>query len=742
MMPGTMIAASLSNTPANPGSYPTGISIYKGSIKSILHHSEETHWLAARFCSDDDGEEFSITGTHLAPKVGESLEISGAWTYHPKFGRQFKVGEFKIIPPQNEQGIMRFLGSGLIRGIGPKTAEKIVQKFGLKTLEIIEREPARLCEIRDIGRSKMEKIVAGLEEHRDIQQVMVFLQGYGISSHHAIKIYKAYRHNAIPLLRENPYRMIYDIDGIGFLTADSIARKMGLDPNSIARAKAGLVYVLTESMGHGHVYMPQGLLFKECQETLGLAKDILEKAFGHLLTEGLIRIDALADFHSPLVYLRSCYEAEVEAAAGLRHFLAEKSYLIAKNPEQSIIWVEKISGLTLAQRQREAIIKALTTKLLIITGGPGTGKTTILKSIIDIFSREGLRITLCAPTGRAAKRLSDLTGLEGKTIHRTLEFNPQTKTFEYDQGNPLPTDLVIVDEVSMIDIFLFRTLVLALPKQAHLILVGDVDQLPSVGPGNILLDLIHSGRLETVKLDKIFRQDEQSFIVSNAHRINQGLLPKLPTIQPGQLYDFYFIQKEEPDGVLQTIIQLVTERIPARFGFEPASDIQILSPMHKGPIGTMNLNKELQERINPSRLMIRKGTRQFKLNDKVMQLRNNYEKAIFNGNIGRIIGINPEDNSVDIQFDDILVNYEFDELDEIELAYAISIHKSQGNEFPCVVIPVHTQHFVMLQRNLLYTGITRGKKLVILVGNMKALYIAIKNNVIKERFTALKTRLK
>jgi exodeoxyribonuclease V alpha subunit len=716
--------------------------IIYGFLERITYHNEENDFVVAKLQEKGKRELTTIVGNLTAINPGESLKLTGRWVHNKKFGEQFQVENYEITVPATVHGIRKYLGSGLIKGIGPIMAERIVKKFALDTLEIIEKTPERLSEVDGIGPKRITMITRAWEEQKEIKEIMIFLQGHGVSATYSAKIYKQYGDHSIEVVKENPYRLAQDIHGIGFITADKIAQNMGIDPNSLIRAKAGVIYVLNELTKEGHVYYPERDLTRKAKEILKVDEELITKAISELSNEKEIFIEGINNGDSlKAVYLAPFYVAETGIAQRLRKLKESPSNIRPINPEKAIDWVQQKLNIELAEKQKEAIILAASSKVLIITGGPGTGKTTIITAILRIFQQLKLRILLAAPTGRAAKRMSEATGWESKTIHRLLEYSPKKGGFKKDQEDPLEADVVVIDEASMVDTLLMYHLLKAIPPQAHLILVGDVDQLPSVGPGNVLKDIIGSGIFTVVRLTEIFRQAQESMIIVNAHKVNQGEFPILKEIERKEATDFYFIQEEDPEKALNQILTLCNERIPKHFGFHPIRDIQVLTPMHKGVIGAINLNIELQKRLNPDQQGITHGSRTFKLYDKVMQIVNNYDKEVFNGDIGWVSRIDQEDRELTIDFEGRLIPYDLSDLDEIVLAYAISVHKSQGSEYPVVILPVTTQHYMLLQRNLIYTGITRAKKLVVLIGTKKALAIAIKNNKPQLRFTHLSGRL-
>ena len=716
--------------------------IIYGLIERITYHNEENDFVVAKLQEKGKRELTTIVGNLSGINPGESLKLTGRWVHNKKFGEQFQVENYEITVPATVHGIRKYLGSGLIKGIGPIMADRIVKKFALDTLDIIERTPERLSEVDGIGPKRIAMITKAWEEQKEIKEIMIFLQGHGVSAAYSAKIYKQYRERSIEVVKENPYRLAHDIYGIGFITADKIAQNIGIDPNSLIRAKAGVIYVLNELTEEGHVYYPERDLTRKAKEILKVDEELITKAISELSNEKEIFIEGINNGDIiKAVYLALFYNAETGIAQRLRKLKESPSNIRPINPEKAIDWVQQKLNIELAEKQKEAIILAASSKVLIITGGPGTGKTTIITAILRIFQQLKLRILLAAPTGRAAKRMGEATGWEAKTIHRLLEYSPHKGSFKKDQDDPLEADVVIIDEASMIDTLLMYHLLKATPLHAHLILVGDIDQLPSVGPGNVLKDIIASGIFTVVRLTEIFRQAQESMIIVNAHKVNQGEFPILKESERKEPSDFYFIQEEEPEKILDQVITLCAQRIPGRFGFHPIKDIQVLTPMHRGVIGATNLNIELQRALNPDKQGITHGSRTFKLGDKVMQIINNYDKEVFNGDIGWVSRIDQEDREVTIDFDGRLVSYDYSDLDEVVLAYAISVHKSQGSEYPVVILPVTTQHYMLLQRNLIYTGITRAKKLVVLIGTKKALAIAIRNNKPQLRFTHLSVRL-
>lgn len=733
---------------------PADSSTLEGILDRIVYANEENAWTVIRLLVPRRRDPVTAVGNLLGVQPGESLRLGGRWVTDRKYGEQFRVDSYVTIQPATLVGIERYLGSGLVRGIGKVMAARLVKHFGLLTLEVIDRLPDRLTEVPGIGPMRSTGIRRAWEEQRHIREVMVFLQSHGVSSAYAIKIYKTYRERAIAVVREDPYRLAADIFGIGFKTADRIAANLGIPSTSPRRAAAGVRHVLSELADQGHVFAPRRVLVEKTARMLEVEPAAIESAIDELAREGSVVVEG--DVEEPVegdaeraVYLRALHIAESGVAKRVAQLLRPLGKPLAIDLERAIAWFEMRAGITLASGQRDAVGRALASKVLIITGGPGTGKTTLVNGIIQILERKGRSIQLAAPTGRAAQRLREATGREAKTVHRLLEWAPRTMGFERNAERPLDADVVILDESSMIDTVLAYHIVKALRPHCQLILVGDVDQLPSVGPGCVLGDLIRSGAVAVVKLVEIFRQAQASLIVVNAHRVNRGEMPFLrpaaagpPGPEPGASPDFFMVERAEPEEVLATVKRLVAERIPTRFHFDPIEDVQVLTPMHKGILGATHLNAELQALLNPSAPSITRGSRIFRVGDKVMQIRNNYALEVWNGDLGRVSAIDEVDREVEVRFDDRRVTYDLGDLDELVLGYACSIHKSQGSEYPAVVIPLHTQHYVMLQRNLLYTAITRARRLVVIVGSRRALAIAVKNNPIRERYTRLAERLR
>jgi exodeoxyribonuclease V alpha subunit len=717
-----------STPPAKPGKL-------EGLVERIAFCNDENAWSVIKLSVSGRVGEVTAVGNLLGVQPGESLRLFGTWTTDRKYGEQFKVDSYVAVMPATLVGIRRYLGSGIVPGIGKVIAERLVKHFGLETLEVIDKQPDRLRVIDGIGPVRGARITKAWAKQRQVGEVMVFLQSHGISPAHATRIYKEYKDRAIAIVKDNPYQLAIDIAGIGFKSADRIAGNLGIPPTSPRRAEAGILHVLGEMAGDGHVFSPHDVLVTSASEILAIDQPVIKQAIADLCAKGHVVVVPMGDGRTG-VYLKALHVAEAGSAARIRLLLASPPRSFPIDIELAIAWFqEQRDGITLADEQKEAIRKAVTSKILIITGGPGTGKTTVVNGIIRILERKNQQILLAAPTGRAAKRMAETTGREARTIHRLLEFSPKTMSFERHADRPLDADVLVLDEASMIDIVLAHNVLKAVPRHCRLILVGDTDQLPSVGPGSVLKDLIAAGVAEVVRLRHIFRQADRSLIVANAHRVNNGQLPDTPTGAADP--DFFFIERGEPSEVAATIRALVSERIPRRFHLDPIDDIQVLAPMHRGGLGVAALNVGLQALLNPSGESITRRAQTFRVGDKVMQTRNNYDLDVFNGDIGRVVRVNSTDQEVVIDYGGRRVTYDSTDLDDIVLAYACSIHKSQGSEYPCVVIPLHTQHYVMLQRNLLYTGITRGRRLVVLVGSRRALAIAVNNDKIEARNTLL-----
>ncbi|MBA3538135.1 MAG: ATP-dependent RecD-like DNA helicase [Deltaproteobacteria bacterium] len=711
-----------------------------GTLERFVFKDEESSFTVARFTTAGK-EPVTILGEMVGVTEGLPLRLRGTWVQDKKWGKQFRVTTYQLKSPETLVGIERFLSSGLIPGIGVELARRLVTAFGLETLEVIDRHPERLVEVPGIGASRAAKLAEAFAAQRHVQDVMVFLRGHGVSAAFAARIVKKYGKDAINVVRANPYRLAHEVWGIGFRTADAIAEKLGMARDAPERLEAGLLHALETSVEDGHLYLPDPELLATAADLLQVAADPLPARLGALEERHLVVREVLGD-RGPCSALPALHEAEVEAATLLAELAGTPPRGMALDVHAAIHAFQSVTGLELATQQYRAVEAALVDKCVVITGGPGVGKTTIVKAIVHLAKLGHRKVGLAAPTGRAAKRLGEATQIEAMTIHRLLEFQPHAGGFTRDRGNPLDLDMLVIDEASMVDVPLFRAVLSALKSGTQLVLVGDIDQLPSVGPGSVLADVIASDAATVIRLTEIFRQAAQSKIVLSAHRINQGELPDLDT--PAGDADFYFINREDPASARKTIVELVAERIPAKFGFA-TTEVQVLAPMHRGELGTAALNKALQERLNPDGMAtpeVVRGDRIFRRGDKVMQLRNDYDKSVFNGDIGVIEMIDNTSGILRVDFDGRLTVYERTELDQLVHAFAVSIHKSQGSEYAAVVIPIATQHYMMLQRSLLYTAVTRGKQLVVLVGSRRAVGLAVRNADARRRYTWLAERVR
>ncbi|GAA4488308.1 SF1B family DNA helicase RecD2 [Gluconacetobacter asukensis] len=705
-----------------------------GLVERVTFHNAENGFCVLRVKVRGQRDLVTVVGHAAMISAGEFVQMSGRWFNDHTHGLQFKAEFLKASPPTTVEGIERYLGSGMIRGIGPVYAKKLVKAFGEAVFDLIEQEPGRLREVTGIGPKRAERIVGGWADQKVIREIMLFLHSNGVGTSRAVRIFKTYGQDAVKLISENPYRLAKDIRGIGFKTADQIARKMGIAPDAMIRVRAGISYALGEAMDEGHCGLPVGELLTSTAELLEVGAPLIETALALELEAGDVVADSVGE--TGCIFLAGLYRAEQSIAERLRACAVGRPPWPEIDADKAMTWVETKTGLALAPSQQGAVRLALHSKVLVITGGPGVGKTTLVNAILKIVVAKGTDVQLCAPTGRAAKRLSESTGLEGKTIHRLLETDPANNSFKRDDTNPLTCDLLVVDEASMVDVLLMRSLLRALPDSAALLIVGDVDQLPSVGPGQVLADIIGSGAVPVVRLTEVFRQAAQSRIITNAHRINEGRMPEL-SAEEGS--DFYFVEAAEPEVGLRKLLAVVRDRIPARFGLDPVRDVQVLCPMNRGGLGARSLNIELQQALNPpGEVKVERFGWTYGPGDKVMQIANDYDRDVFNGDLGVIDRIDIEEGELTVSFDGREVVYGFGELDELVLAYATTIHKSQGSEYPAVVIPLVTQHYAMLARNLLYTGVTRGRKLVVLVGQKKALAIAVRNQGGRRRWSKLK----
>ncbi len=704
-----------------------------GTVESIVFRNEENGYTVCRVKLDDQNQVATLVGTCSAMWEGENVKADGEWIRNKKFGYQFSAENITCIAPTSAKGIERYLASGMIRGIGKELARRLVKHFGDQTLRVIEHESARLEEIEGIGTVRRKRIKESWNEQIGVRDIMIFLQGHGIGTAQSARIYRSYGGDAIARIRTNPYCLCSDIWGIGFKTADGVAMSVGIPPDSEVRARAGLIHVLQTLTDDGHCYCPEAELVLQAETLLDIPVETITAGLKHEIEAGrLVHED-------DRIYLKEIYFSELTVATRLGELMDTGHAFRPIVAEKAIPWASVRIKISLAPSQAEALAISLTEKVSVITGGPGVGKTTIIRALVEVFGARKLTVCLAAPTGRAAKRMEEATHREAKTIHRLLKFQPRTGQFEFNADNPLPAHVVILDEVSMIDIRLMRDFLAALTPSTHLVLVGDIDQLPSVGPGNVLRDIINCGEIPCTALTTIFRQ-KHGGIIENAHRVNRGENIEPP--DPGDLSDFYFIDADSTDDVINTTLHLISDRIPKRFGFNPLNEIQVLTPMRRNQLGAENLNAVLQQSLNPEGHHIERFGRHYRKGDRVMQIRNNYDKEVYNGDIGHITFVVEENHELTVDFDGRHVKYEFSELDELVHAYACTIHKSQGSEYPAVVILITTQHFKLLQRNLLYTAITRGKKLVCLVGSRKAVGMAIRNNEIQQRRTSLRERIK
>ncbi|MCX4080042.1 ATP-dependent RecD-like DNA helicase [Rickettsia rhipicephali] len=706
-----------------------------GIIERITYHNPDNGFCVLRIKVKGHRDLITVTGNVPSVLVGEYIKCSGIWYNDRNHGKQFKAHFIKALPPNTLEGIEKYLGSGLIKGIGPYFAKKLVLAFKDRVFEVIEHEPYLLSTVEGIGEVRANRICNNWQTQKVIREIMVFLQSHGVGTTRATRIYKTYGDKAIEIVSNNPYQLAKDIRGIGFIAADTIARNLGIDKNSLIRTKAGVTHALLEATSDGHCGLPKKILLQNIQKLLEIEYDIIEQAIIEEVALNSLIIDTINDAES--IFLTSYYIYEKNIAKILVN-LTKASVTWGKIDTITILpTIEKELCITLATSQKIAIKKALQHKLMVITGGPGTGKTTLLNALLRTLSTQDLNIKLCAPTGRAAKRLSESTGLEATTIHRLLEIEPAYGGFKRNEDSPLLCDYLVIDEASMVDISLFHALLKALPPHSALLIVGDVDQLPSVGAGQVLKDIINSKVMPTVKLIEIFRQAATSNIIINAHRVNNGILPDLTP--PKRESDFYFIEAEHGEDIINKIIMMIKDRIPNKFNLNPINDIQLLCPMQRGGVGARSLNIELQKILNPNCSSgITKFGQIFAIGDKVMQTENNYDKEVYNGDIGVINNINEQDQEITINFYNRNVVYDYSDLDQITLAYATTIHKSQGSEYPAVIIPLTMQSYMMLKRNLIYTAITRGKHLVIIIGQKKALAIAIKDNKTSLRYSKLK----
>jgi exodeoxyribonuclease V alpha subunit len=708
--------------------------VLAGLVERVTFHNEENGFCVLRTKARGQRDLVTVVGQAATISAGEWITASGEWVNDRTHGLQFRARFLKTSPPTSIDGIEKYLGSGMVRGIGPVYAKKLVQAFGEKVFDTIEGAPTRLQEVSGIGPVRAKRIVDAWAEQKVVREIMIFLHANGVGTARAVRIYKTYGADAVQVMSDNPYRLARDVRGIGFKTADAIAMRLGVEKSAMIRLRAGVSFALGEAMDDGHCGLPTEELIPLAESLLEAPADLIRAAVDLERSEGTLIADRVGD--TPCMFLAGLYRAEQATAERLKMIARGKLPWPDIDGTKAIAWVENRAGLRLAETQKAAIALALKSKTLVITGGPGVGKTTIVNSILRILGAKGVRMLLCAPTGRAAKRLTEATGIEAKTIHRLLEVDPRGGGFKRNEGNCLDCDLLVVDETSMVDVPLMQALIKATPDNAALLIVGDIDQLPSVGPGQVLADIIGSEAIPVVRLTEVFRQAAASRIILNAHRINQGQMPDLAP--PDGDSDFYFVPAEEPEEAVKKIVELAKTRIPRRFDLDPIRDVQVLCPMNRGGVGARSLNVELQAALNPTgpKKVERFGWT-FAPGDKVMQVENDYDKEVYNGDIGFVADVDPELGELTVDFDDRFVTYALGELDVLVPAYAATIHKSQGSEYPAVIVPVMTQHYPMLQRNLLYTSITRGKRLVILVGQKKAIAIAVRNALGRRRWSKL-----
>ncbi len=713
---------------------PSTQEVLAGLIERVTFHNAENGFCVLRIKARGHRDVVTVVGHSATIAAGEWITASGEWVNDRTHGQQFKARFLRTSPPTSAEGIQKYLASGMIRGVGPVYAKKLVRAFGEKVFDVIESAPDRLREVDGIGPVRAASILAAWAEQKAVREIMVFLHSHGVGTARAVRIFKTYGNDAIQVMTENPYRLARDIRGIGFKTADAIAMKLGIEKTATMRVRAGISYALTEAMDEGHCGLPTDELVPLAEKLLEVPPELVRTALDLELHEGSVIAERVGD--ARCVFLAGLHRAERTVADRLMRLANGILPWPRIDPDKALPWVEKHIGLSLAESQVAAIRLALLSKVMVMTGGPGVGKTTIVRGILRILAAKGTELLLCAPTGRAAKRMTEATGFEARTIHRLLEVDPKSGGFKRGEDNPLDCDLLVVDEASMVDVLLMQALLRALPDRAALLIVGDIDQLPSVGPGQVLADIISSGAVPVVRLTEVFRQAAQSRIIISAHRINQGTIPDLSP--PENESDFYFVPADDPDTAVARIVELVKERIPKRFGLDPIRDIQVLCPMNRGGVGARSLNIELQAALNPAgQNKVERLGWTFAPGDKVMQIENDYDKEVYNGDIGTINDVDTDAGELVASFDGRSVTYGFGELDMLVPAYAATIHKSQGSEYPAVVIPVLMQHYAMLQRNLLYTGVTRGKKLVVLVGQKKAVAIAVRNVSGRRRWSKL-----
>jgi exodeoxyribonuclease V alpha subunit len=715
----------------------------EGHLERFTYFNEDTHYTIARLKPANLAAAVTVVGYLTGASLGETIKINGRWETHPKYGQQFKIDTFEVMLPAGIDGIRTYLGSGIIKGVGPSLASRLVKAFGAQTLEVIEEHPDRLIEVDGIGDAKAASILSAWSEHHALRGLMQFLQKMGIQTSYCAKIFKEYGSDAVTLIQEDPYVLADDFPGAGFLIADTIARKQGIQNEDPERVRACILHLILKNAEDGHTFAERENLFWRCENQFQISQMAFENAIDEMIEANVIIIEPLADDPwTSAVYTKELYLAESGLAKRLQAMLSVPVEPVEIGAESIATQVHQKLAINLSAEQLQVLEKVFSHRIAIITGGPGTGKTTLLRSISTVFQAQGRRLLLAAPTGRAARRLAEVTRRKASTIHRLLGYNFIDSGFMRNRDNPLDADAVIIDEASMVDTVLMHHLLDAVPLSARLVLVGDVSQLPSVGPGNVLADMIDSGCMPVFYLSKIFRQELESAIIINAHKVRKGELPDFPDATAiDDRSDFYFLEQSDPDRAAARIVKLCANELPAKYDFDPVNDIQVLTPMHKGAVGTINLNNLLQKELNRQPGVMKATGVSFKTGDKVMHLKNNYQKEVYNGDIGIVDSIDNQKAELLVNYYGKTVHYDFDELDEMAMAYTISIHKSQGSEYPAVIVPLMTQHYVLLQRNLLYTAMTRGKELVILIGTRKALHIALKNDKPHRRLSGLAARL-